>query len=786
LPPKLAVHRHFDRHDAAKHGGKRTEELRREPTNARAAAGTAIAPERRVPCRICRDVQHNYGASHEGLAPDENALTVNERVRKCVESSTESRTIGMPGSRAQLLRQQWRGPVRVVLLGARTSDYFLKVAAVSRQVEGKPMIGRRSSLATRLVAAAAFAALVLAGGRSASAQTGFYHPNAIYNDADYFTGMLLAGLGQQPWTEGLLLLLETAEIHDEFRIENLCPLPSSFRFNNDRMTGCDKFYDGQGEVVIAIENNKETLLAEYGHQALVAALQWYLGYYLGTPEATQQALRERAVHLLDIWSRVKVLPEGTWANSAYCLGQQDWDAERCEMQAHLSIVFKAPWMMLTADILRYGGDWDTTRYQRFTGWLDSTVRSSAVKTEESNRTREWPPYGQNHRSWAIYNLLLWSHLKHDAMEFSRWQSALLSYVENTILPNGAMPNELARQNQNKGVVYSILNLQAIVAAAKVVYNHGGPNLFLASNLHGLRIRRAVQHLMVFMREPDAIAQYYSGTSGTTDDVRFASLLEPLAGYYGNTEFAEYAYCHPGAGYGDANDYGPTFTFPTLLYNPLTPWFDLSNNERLRFHSFSGGFNDFVATRGNWREEVDTPSTNRVYRQYLDSNVDATAVAGDPEWMDYEISARLKVRRYNASNLASVGLFARYIDDNNYYRFYYNKNTNTLRIEQKVNGTFTIRRSISYTLPVGEWHTFKVLMKGPSMIFYVDDIPMVFDTSSVPPYNITSTGVTVPSRLSPNVTWNGKVGLFAHRTDVMFDDVSVNRIANEEQGVVCEP
>jgi len=623
---------------------------------------------------------------------------------------------------------------------------------------------------------------------SASAQTGFTHPNAVYTATDYLGALIFGspqfwqgGVTPQPWGMGFEQFVQAVETENNAPMEGLCPVPA--KFNLEPVTNCSiwvsKWHDA----------SKEVLFSGYATQALYNALRW-LQWDGPENDPLREAHRQRAIALIDLWTRVPIAPETSWGESAFCASHDPpWDAARCEVESYLGMVFRAPAFLLAADVLLSQGPWDAVRYNRFVNWLDGTLRNAAERTAASN-LNEWPPYGQNHRPWAIFNLLLRAHLKHDVASYNTWKSQLIYYIENRIMRNGAQPAELIRGDQAHQ--FSVLNLEAVVAAAKLVANHGGPDLFSDSSLAAQRLRAAVQHVLWFEKHPDAYPAYYLTTVRGSLQARAAALIEPLAGYYVNTEIAEFCHCY------QPNDgFSPGHTWTTMMYSVLAPPVNLSQQERLPLHQFNGDRNDFVAARGNWREELDAPSDNRVYRQYNRDNVDATAIAGDAGWLDYEVSARFKVRSFNPSNLASVGIVARYVDNDNYYRFHFHRNTNSLRIEQKVGGAFVFLQSIPVTLNVGNWYAIRVKINGPQMRVTVSNVVggangtegtvvgQTFSDNAVSsPLSLATGGALLQTRLRQELVWSGKVGLFAHQTDVMFDNVVVRRIPFAEAGTQC--
>ena len=141
--------------------------------------------------------------------------------------------------------------------------------------------------------------------------------------------------------------------------------------------------------------------------------------------------------------------------------------------------------------------------------------------------------------------------------------------------------------------------------------------------------------------------------------------------------------------------------------------------------------------------------------YHQSSVDASGAksfAGDYSWLNYTLSADVNAQEFNSSTYAGIGLFARVQSADTFYNFQYYKHDGVLKIQKCVNGTNTVLASKSCTFSTDTWYKFKATVSSSNLNFYVNDVLEL------------SAGDTDIS--------GGFIGLDAHRTDALFDNVTV--------------
>lgn len=139
----------------------------------------------------------------------------------------------------------------------------------------------------------------------------------------------------------------------------------------------------------------------------------------------------------------------------------------------------------------------------------------------------------------------------------------------------------------------------------------------------------------------------------------------------------------------------------------------------------------------------------VYRSSAASSI-ARTVYGQPDWDNYEATARFKLNSWGSTQFQTVGLVTRYTDTNNYYLFTYD--LGVLNIKKKVAGAMTVLASVPYTLNAGTWYTLKA----------------VSDHSRL---KLSMNGTEILSAIDTALS-AGKLGLLTAYGDVSFDDISI--------------
>jgi hypothetical protein len=177
--------------------------------------------------------------------------------------------------------------------------------------------------------------------------------------------------------------------------------------------------------------------------------------------------------------------------------------------------------------------------------------------------------------------------------------------------------------------------------------------------------------------------------------------------------------------------------PTIAYVPFSDHFEDGNTD------------GWTTNGGTW--SVVTDGT-KMYQQSTASGSSSSS-AGNLDWTDYTYIADVKPTSFTDSS-GTVGILARYVDSNNYYNFRYT-NDGKLRISKKVGGVTTVLVNTPYTVNTGTTYTFKAVVNGSSLQFYVNG-------------NLELS--TTDSSFS-----SGKVALSTSNATAKFDDVSVEKL-----------
>ncbi|MGG1552711.1 family 16 glycoside hydrolase [Paenibacillus ferrarius] len=204
--------------------------------------------------------------------------------------------------------------------------------------------------------------------------------------------------------------------------------------------------------------------------------------------------------------------------------------------------------------------------------------------------------------------------------------------------------------------------------------------------------------------------------------------------------------------------GSTDTVIISFQTDSNPGTGGSGNVKLLSDDFeSGAASGWTAASGTW--SVITDGSTKVYNQSSTATGGATAYIGDSAWQHYAVSAKVKADAFDAGNYAGVGVLARYQDSSNYYAFMYYKLTNTLKIVKVAGGVAGDLITAPYTMSLGTWYDLKGVVNGSTLELWMNGTKL-----------LTTTDTTLTS---------GKVGLYAHRANAKFDNVSVTPMFGDD-------
>gem|GEM_PF-262255 len=139
---------------------------------------------------------------------------------------------------------------------------------------------------------------------------------------------------------------------------------------------------------------------------------------------------------------------------------------------------------------------------------------------------------------------------------------------------------------------------------------------------------------------------------------------------------------------------------------------------------------------------------------------ALSHAGDGDWADYIVSAKMKMVGALNPTLKtggySAGIVFRYLDANNFYHLRLDHNFGTgvskVQLYRWVNGAPSNLREVVYDWTDGQWYTLKAAVRGNQIDAYVNGVLM---------FSVTDSSLAA-----------GKVGFRTYGAEALFDDVIV--------------
>jgi len=123
-----------------------------------------------------------------------------------------------------------------------------------------------------------------------------------------------------------------------------------------------------------------------------------------------------------------------------------------------------------------------------------------------------------------------------------------------------------------------------------------------------------------------------------------------------------------------------------------------------------------------------------------------------EWTDYQLNLMMR-----SNDDDSIGVMFRYQDENNYYRFEWDKQRAYCRLSRFENGSFKILGEAPNAYAIGQWYDVEITAKGSKLEVFIDGL-LIF---SVTDNSLTSGSIAL-------YTWGNAGGY--------FDDITVQEIA----------
>jgi hypothetical protein len=206
----------------------------------------------------------------------------------------------------------------------------------------------------------------------------------------------------------------------------------------------------------------------------------------------------------------------------------------------------------SAELLTGYAGWSDADRTSFRNWIHTVyLKQSADPIKD--RTNNWG-------EWGTFGAVTADYYLDDAAGFAAETARLQQHIDQALSSDGHMPDEVSRGES--GLWYTYFALAPMTAAARVIENGGGPNLFQWSSPSGKRIKVALDVLLAAVQDPH---NWPAGVTpkgpNPTKDWWPYDLFEAMSDEYGNKQYDAYAaQRRPIMNTGHHH----AWTFPTLL------------------------------------------------------------------------------------------------------------------------------------------------------------------------------------------------------------------------------
>ncbi|GEM_PF-559698 len=211
--------------------------------------------------------------------------------------------------------------------------------------------------------------------------------------------------------------------------------------------------------------------------------------------------------------------------------------------------------ILSAELLSDYGGWSQPDRDAFSQWVRSVYLAQAANPIK-DRKNNWG-------EWGTFGAVAADYYLDDRVALNDETRRLTLHIDSAIAPDGHMPEETARGSG--GIWYTYFALAPMTAAAQIIKNAGGPDLFQPNSETGQRIKAALGYLFAALQQPQ---QWPFGANpmvpATSRDQWAFDLFEAMGEEYGNAQWLAYASQHEPI-MNTGHHYA--WTFPTLLKAP---------------------------------------------------------------------------------------------------------------------------------------------------------------------------------------------------------------------------
>jgi hypothetical protein len=211
--------------------------------------------------------------------------------------------------------------------------------------------------------------------------------------------------------------------------------------------------------------------------------------------------------------------------------------------------------IIAAELLSDYPGWKEDDRAAFKQWVRSVYLAQAVNPIK-DRKNNWG-------DWGTFGAVTADDYLGDAAGVSAETARLEGHIDSSIAPDGRMPEETARGAG--GIWYSYFALAPMTAAANVVRNAGGPNLFDPASPTGARIQKALGYLFNALQSPQAWPFGANPKVPQGRDTWGYDLYDAMGDEYGNAQWTAYAAAHRPI-MNTGHHYA--WTFPSLMKGPI--------------------------------------------------------------------------------------------------------------------------------------------------------------------------------------------------------------------------
>lgn len=227
----------------------------------------------------------------------------------------------------------------------------------------------------------------------------------------------------------------------------------------------------------------------------------------------------------------------------------------------LSIARAASGLMIAAELMSDTELWSSPERNQFVSWVTNVYQKAgnSIRFKDTNGNLIL----NNWADWGRYASILSASFTENRAEVDENIQMIKSDLFRKIAPDGHMPDEVSRGGT--GTWYTYFSLSPLTAASWIAYNITGENLFALQSAEGASIKKAVDYILYYSRNPTEWPWDPNPERGAPQKWP-GNLVEALYGVYNDADYRSYVVGSRPIIY---NDHHFTWTFPTLMPLSLT-------------------------------------------------------------------------------------------------------------------------------------------------------------------------------------------------------------------------